>query len=155
MAQSFEKRLGNTPDELIYQGKVTFADLNKESAFKWFAEGYGNYKPNAEEITFLKNELKQFDMVVLMGTWCEDSHNMIPKLYRVLRDTDFPLNKFVMYGLDRNKIGLHHEEEQYKVTSVPTVILYSAGQEAGRITELVQKSVEADLANIIREYNEE
>lgn len=155
MAQSFEKSIGNTRDEIIYKGTVTFADLEKETTFKWFTEGAATYKPDAESITYLKKELKNYDMVVLMGTWCEDSHNMIPKLFRVLRDTDYKFTKFTMYGLDRNKQGRNNEEEKYRVTSVPTVILFSGEEEIGRITELVEKSVEADLEVIIKEYLEE
>lgn len=155
MAQDYTKTPGNTAGEFIYKGKITFTDLEKEPAFKWYATGIDEYKPNAEDITFLKNELKKYNMVVLMGTWCEDSHNMIPKLYRVLRDTDYPLNRFTMHGLDRNKVGKNNEEIKYKVSSVPTIILYSGDEEMGRITELVQKSVEADLAAIIKDYSEE
>lgn len=155
MAQSFTRSIGNTKDELIFHGQVTFADLEKETSFKWFAEGAATYKPDAEDITFLKKELKKYTMVVLMGTWCEDSHNMVPKLYRVLRDVDYLANKFVMYGLDRKKQGTKNEEAKYRVTSVPTVILFSGEEEIGRITELVQKSVEADLVAIIKDYQEE
>jgi hypothetical protein len=60
-----------------------------------------------------------------------------------------------MYGLDRSKQGRNNEETKYHVTSVPTVILFSGEEEIGRITELVEKSVEADLAAIIKEYLEE
>lgn len=155
-AQSkFEKKQGNVPDEIIYHGEVTFADLDKESEFKWFGMGYNLYEPDRETISYLKKAIKKYNMVVLMGTWCEDSHNMMPRLYKVLRMIDYPLNKFVMYGLDREKQGTKGEEKKYAVSSVPTVILFHDGQEIGRITELVEKSVEADLAAIIEEYEAE
>lgn len=151
----FEKKEGNTKDEIIYNGEVSFGDLEREIAFKWFAEGARAYQPAAEHITALKKRLKHYDMVVLMGTWCEDSHNMIPRLYKVLRDTDYPFTRFKMYGLDRSKTGKNNEQEKYHVTSVPTVILYFRGTEVGRITELVDKSVEADLATMIEEFESE
>jgi thiol-disulfide isomerase/thioredoxin len=134
--------------ELIYKGHVTFEDLQKESEFTWIKNA-DNYVPNEDATNDLKNFIKQYDLVVLMGTWCEDSHNLIPKLYKVLQAADYPLQQLTMYGLDRNKKGKANEEGTYKVTNVPTIIVFKGDKEVGRITESVQLSIEADLLKIV------
>jgi len=55
-----------------------------------------------------------------------------------------------MFGVDRDKQAKYVEHKIYKIKDVPTVIVFKDHLEIGRITETVKKSVEADLANIIR-----
>jgi len=149
-AQTTQPDIGtNDRGELVYNGLTTFDDLEQEESFTWLTEGAATYQPNGEKILYLLEKLPLYDMVVVMGTWCEDSHNMIPKLYKVLTEVEYPMEKLKMYGVDREKHSKTGEHEKYKVTNVPVVILLKDGKEAGRITELVKKSVEADLADII------
>lgn len=148
---TFDKAI-NDRNELVFTGQFTFTDLQQEESFKWMTEGTDAYQPNAEDISYLKNELNKYQLVVFMGTWCEDSHNLIPKLYKVLDAADFPARQLTLYGLDREKKGKGNVHEEYKVLYVPTIIVLSEGKEIGRITETVRKSVEADLSAIIKDF---
>lgn len=139
----------NERGEIVYNGLTTFDDLEEEESFTWLAKGAEEYRPDGTKILYLSEKLPLYDMVVVMGTWCEDSHNMIPKLYKVLSQAEYPMEKLRMYGVDRNKQCKTGEHEKYKVTNVPVIILMKDGKETGRITEMVNKSVEADLAGII------
>jgi hypothetical protein len=58
--------------------------------------------------------------------------------------------KLTMYGVDRTKDALHGEKAKYGIEKVPTVILFDRDKEIGRITETVQQSIEADLAQLVR-----
>lgn len=136
--------------ELVFNGKVTFDDLNKEPSFSWLRSGEEEYSPDPEKIEILKDRLPGYYMVVFLGTWCDDSHNLIPKLEKVLAASRFPNSQLLMYGVDREKTTTNGEERRYKITNVPTIILIKDGQEAGRITESVQKSIEADLAALLQ-----
>ena len=89
-------------------------------------------------------------MVVFMGTWCDDSHELIPKLEQLLQMTGFPAASVTMYATDHAKKTKGGEDKQYNITLVPTVIIIANGKEVGRITESVEKSIDADLAAIIR-----
>ena len=146
---SYEKFKDTNTGDLIYKGYVTFDDLQKEQAFTWFKNGADNYTPNEDAVKDLKKSLPAYDLVVLMGTWCDDSHIIIPKLYKTLLGTGYPVHNVTMYGLDREKKGANKEEEQYKVFKVPTIIILSNGKEIGRITETTQVSVEADLLKMV------
>ena len=151
---TFDKAI-NDRNELVYTGQFTFTDLQQEEAFTWFAKGAEEYKPSAKPMSVLQKELNKYTLVVFMGTWCEDSHNLIPKLYKVLQDADYPIQQLTMYGLDREKNGRGNAHETYKALYVPTIIVLDDGKEIGRITETVRKSVEADLAAIVEEYEGE
>ena len=148
---TFDKAI-NDRNELVYTGQFAFTDLQREESFKWMQEGVEAYQPSAEDISYLKSELSNYHLVVFMGTWCEDSHNLIPKLYKVVTEAGYPAQQLTLYGLDREKKGKGTAHEGYKVLFVPTIIVLSDGKEVGRITETVRKSVEADLSAIIKDF---
>lgn len=136
---------------LTYKGLITFNDLKAEPEFTWEHTGVVAYNPGSTELSFLTNYLKEYSIIVFMGTWCGDSHDMVPRLEKVLDKTGFPQQGITIYGVDRAKTTIGGVEKKYNVTLVPTVILFSKdGKEAGRVTETVSKSIEADLEAIIK-----
>ena len=135
--------------ELVYKGLISFDDLNKESTFIWLKSGYDGYKPEEKTVNYLRDHLKDYTIVVFLGTWCEDSQYLIPKFEKILRIIDYPQSRLSMYGVDRAKASKNGEHKTYNITLVPTIILFKGGKETGRITETAQKSIEADLAAII------
>jgi thiol-disulfide isomerase/thioredoxin len=140
----------NDRGELVYEGATTFEQLSKEPAFTWLQmQDKASYTPDAAKLAYLKEHLRKYNLVVLMGTWCEDSHMMLPKIYKVLQDAQFPMGELRMYGVNREKKSPGGEEKAFNVSSVPTVIVFKGDKEVGRITEVVRKSVEADLAGIV------
>ena len=134
---------------LVYNGRITFTDLDKEPAFGWMKSGEVTYDAAPASISYLHTFLPAYDMVVFMGTWCDDSHNLVPRLENVLLAAGYPLTNVRMYATDYQKATTGGEQKQYAITLVPTIILLQKGREAGRITESVQKSIEEDLAAII------
>jgi len=135
----------------IFKGKVTFENLEKEPSFTWFTKGKEEYTPADKSISLLKFYLRQYSIIVFMGTWCDDSHNILPKLAKVLDYAGYPIAQVTMYGVDRAKTTTGNEQRNYQITNVPTIILFKDNQESGRITETVKTSVEADLAAIIEQ----
>jgi thiol-disulfide isomerase/thioredoxin len=144
----FEEVKSTNEAEVIYKGSCTFEDIEKVSAFK-LIEQSENYKPDESKIESLSEELSKYQLIVFLGTWCEDSHRLIPQLYRVLTDTGYPLEQMQIFALDRDKKGRNGEEKQYKITNVPTIIILQDGNEKGRITETVKQDIESDLLGII------
>ena len=151
-AQNTNYNISKDPkgEGLIYNGQITFDDLNKEPTFTWLKTGYDEYKPQEKTINYLRANLKYFSIIVFLGTWCDDSHYLIPKLEKVLQLTEYPQSKLTMYGADREKKTKNGDEKKYGITLVPTIIVFNNdGREVGRITETVNKSIEEDIANII------
>ena len=134
--------------EVIYKGECTFDDIGKVTAFH-LSENAAAYKPDAAVTAALKEKLGAYRLTIFLGTWCEDSHYLVPQLYKVLEATGYPVNTITIYAVDRDKKGRHNEEKIFSITNVPTIIVSQGDKETGRITESVHKSVEQDLLDII------
>jgi thiol-disulfide isomerase/thioredoxin len=151
MAQhSFDISKDTKDEGLIYNGQITFSDLNKEPSFKWLKSGYDEYMPKPELLRYLNENLKNYSMVVFLGTWCDDSHYLVPKLEKVLDLVGVAPVSLTMYGVDRDKHTKGGEYKTYDITLVPTIILLRDNKEVGRITESVQNNLEGDLVAMIR-----
>lgn len=144
----FERVKSNRKYGVIYSGPCTFDDLAALKPFH-LARQSRRYKPDSEKLAALADKLPAYTMIVFLGTWCTDSYELIPKLYRILNETNYPYDALQLYALDRNKAGKGGEEKPYHITRVPTIILLQDGAEKGRITETVTKDLETDLLRII------
>ena len=90
---------------LVFKGQLGFEDLIKEPEFKWFNKGVDAYEPDEATIAYLRQHLKGYEIVTLIGTWCEDSHELVPKLYKVLKMANYTMKLHTLYALDLNKKG--------------------------------------------------
>jgi len=136
---------------VIYKGECNFGDLLKEPSFAWLKSGAEAYSVDSATRVYLASNLKNYKLVVFMGTWCDDTYNILPKLYKTLQVTNFPMSQYTMYAVDRNKATKNIEHKLYRVQNVPTIIVFKGSIEIGRITEAIKKSVEKDIATIIRD----
>ncbi len=134
---------------VVFKGQISFSDLQKEPTFDWMKKGAASYKPSKEDIKYLKQYMPAYDLVILMGTWCDDSQHLIPDLYKVLTAAGYPANKVNMFGVDRAKETKNIEHKLYRLEKVPTIIVFKNHSEISRIVEHVNKSIESDLVEII------
>jgi thiol-disulfide isomerase/thioredoxin len=151
MAQSgYDRSKDSVSGGVVMKGELSIDDLVKEPEFDWARKRVEEYKPQAEAMKQLKAHLEPYNIVVVMGTWCEDSQVLVPQLIKVLAEAGVDMyQKVRIFGLDRAKTGKNLEERIYNVSRVPTIIVYKGHAEQGRITESVSKSIEQDLAHIV------
>ncbi len=123
------------PGEKTYKGLITKANLQEDTSFHWYTENLRAYTPNALAVTNLKKQADSVELVVFMGTWCEDSQFIIPKFFSLVSASGFPEQKISMFGVDRNKNTLSHLAEALNVTNVPCIIVFKKGKEMGRVVE--------------------
>jgi thiol-disulfide isomerase/thioredoxin len=147
----FEILEGKNDSDIVYRGPVTFDDISHVSAFHLEAAA-GDYNPKNKAIKALSNELAGYKLLVFLGTWCEDSHRMIPQLYKVLKLANYPMENLSLDALDRDKLDKNGKAPPYEITRVPTIVVLKNGTEIGRITEMPDKSVEQDLLKIINHH---
>jgi thiol-disulfide isomerase/thioredoxin len=119
----------------ILKGIISVDILEKDPAFNWFAEGQKAYTPYADAVTALKKNADSIQLLVFMGTWCEDSHFVIPKLFFLLDKAGFPRDQVTLIGVDRTKKTISHLTEALNITNVPTIIVMKKGKETGRVIE--------------------
>jgi thiol-disulfide isomerase/thioredoxin len=123
------------PNEKTYKGIISREVLLSDTSFKWYAANQANYAPNDVAVEELKKNADSLELVVFMGTWCEDSQFIIPKLFALLDAAGFPQDHVTLIGVDRNKKTLSHLCEALNVVNVPTIIALKDGKELGRVVE--------------------
>jgi thiol-disulfide isomerase/thioredoxin len=119
----------------ILKGIISRNILEKDTAFKWFTDNQKGFTPQEAAVTGLKQYADSIELLVYMGTWCEDSHFVIPRFFSLLDKSGFPGNKVTLIGVDRDKKTLSHLSEALGVTNVPTIIVMKKGKEMGRVIE--------------------
>lgn len=149
MAQDFVREKDRKTGKVLLRGLIKFDDLQDEAVYKWFGAGVSKYQPKEEAIDGLKKYNAPYKFVVFLGTWCEDSQNLIPQLYKALTVAGIDLHAVEIYGVNRDKETLNLESKLYNITRVPTIIVMHQFREVGRITENVNASIEEDLLAII------
>jgi thiol-disulfide isomerase/thioredoxin len=131
----FEVLKEGAPGEKTFKGIISREVLQNDSTFKWYAENLKGYTPNAAAVEALKKNADSIQLLTFMGTWCEDSHNIIPKFYSLLDVAGFSKDRVTLIGVDRNKKTLSHLAEALNVKNVPTIIVLKNGKELGRVVE--------------------
>jgi len=132
----------------ILKGIISRDILAVDSSFKWYTQNWKSYPADKDPaMTFAKHK-DSVQLVIFLGTWCEDSHVIIPKLFPFLDASGFSNDHITLIGVDRNKKS--HLTDAFHVINVPTVIVMKEGKELGRIVEYGKYGiVEKELAEIV------
>jgi len=151
IAQNQYQVLVERPNEKTFKGIISREALLSDTSFHWYAENLKGYKPNQSALEGLKNHKDSIQLIVFMGTWCEDSHNVIPKFYSLVDQAEFSSERVTLIGVDRNKKTLSHLSEALNVDKVPTIIVLKNGKELGRVIEFGKYGLfDMDLGEILK-----
>ncbi len=134
-AQNQYEVLAERPNEKTLKGIISRQALENDTSFKWYAENLQGYTPNTKALEGLKKNADSVQIVAFMGTWCGDSHAIIPKFFSLTDAAGFPANKITLVGVDRAKTTSGHLAEALNVKNVPTLIFFKEGKELGRVVE--------------------
>lgn len=111
---------------------------------------YANYKSDSLRIDSLKAIPKDYQLTVVLGTWCGDSKLQVPNLFKVLDQASIPTDNMQIIAVDGTKKVQNNSLDGLNITRVPTIIVRNKdGVEMGRITERPVVSLEADLLKIV------
>lgn len=150
LAQTQYQILVERPGEKTFKGLISREALTSDTSFHWYKEGLAGYNPDPNAQALLKRNRDSIEFVVFMGTWCEDSHFVIPKFYYLLDITAFPQERVTLIGVDRSKKTLAHLAEAMGIENVPTIIVMKKGKEIGRVVEYGKSGLfDQDLAEIL------
>ncbi len=135
----------------ILKGIISRDILATDTAFKWYNQNLKPYPAGKDAATLLRKNKDSVHLIVFIGTWCEDSHTIIPKLFPFLDAAGFSNDRVTLIGVDRNKKTISHLSEAFNLINVPTVIVMKDGKELGRVVEygrygMVEKEV-AEIAD--------
>ncbi|MDD5507361.1 MAG: thioredoxin family protein [Bacteroidales bacterium] len=116
----------------------------------FYQQEYASYSPDAEILRLIGQKLDDCQLTVVMGTWCGDSQEQVPRFYKILDQLRFPEDQLTLICVDRKKKTIHADIQPLNIQLVPTFILYRNGAEAGRIVETPSETLEKDILNILR-----
>lgn len=155
-----QKTVVNREVETTNDGKMLLGYQTKDQLLKapfsdWYTKEHDEYSIDQTAVEELKKEnIKTYNIVLVMGTWCEDSHREVPRFFKILEAVDFPESKLTMIAVNRQKEAPGGEEGVYNIQKVPTIIVKRYGEEIGRITENPSTGyLERDLLEILKKDN--
>ena len=136
-------------ESVMLLGKADRTGLEMEAFKEWFNPGYTEYKPNPEILEKLKPLLKDIEITLFMGTWCEDSHRDVPHFYKILDEVKFDYSRLNVYATSEEKTTPEGYENGKNIIQVPTIIFYKDGKEINRIVEYSIYTIEQDMLDIL------
>lgn len=136
-------------------GEYDRKQLEEEPYASWYKSTYEAYTPKEDALETIKENISDYDITVLMGTWCHDSKRETPKLLKLLDLSNYDMDKLTLIGVDFRRNTPDNAREKYDVLRVPTIIFYKDGKEVNRFVEHAKQSLEEDIAKIVagKEYS--
>jgi hypothetical protein len=152
MAQKINQRMfdeKSSTDILI--GNCTREGLMGVEFGNSYNEEYPGYNPKEDIIMALKEKMMGIKCTIVLGTWCGDSKEQVPRFLKILDLIGYPNDELTLIGVDRNKEAPEMKiKDQYLIEKVPTFIIYREDSEIGRIIETPKESLEKDLLEIVK-----
>lgn len=134
-AQQFEIVKDRTGKNLL-KGFVTDSILSVDSiSYNWYGEQKRLYVPQDEVIQSVEAAKDKVRFLVFFGTWCTDSHYVIPRFYKIIEQAGVDKKHITLFALDRTKKDDAHFASTMNVSHVPTIIVLTEGKEQGRVVE--------------------
>lgn len=131
-------------------GKTTLDAFTDTTYSWWFNSETENYEVDTALVLPIKDKIQNYDITIIMGTWCSDSRREVPRLIKILNYLYYDVSKIKIINVNRAKSGGDVDIKEYDVKLIPTIIFYKDGEEKGRIEEAPKLMLENDLAEIIK-----
>jgi thiol-disulfide isomerase/thioredoxin len=118
----------------------------------WYSPEYKEYQTDKTTLPLLKKQkINTYQILAIVGTWCEDSQRDLPRLMKILDELKYPMNKLSLLAVNRKRESPTGEEGLYNIQKVPTIIVFKYGKEIGRIVEVPKSGwLERDLLEILQ-----
>jgi hypothetical protein len=110
------------------------------------------YKPKLKVVKSITaiTEKGGYEFVTLFGDWCSDSKLQVGRFDKVLSEAGVDISKRTYIAVDRSKKVPNMDISKYNLLRVPTFIVLYHGEEAGRIEESADSTLEKDLLKILK-----
>ena len=140
----------DTANKVVISGKINWEDWQKHA--EWQDYKADEYKINTafSDSILQIMKLNKITFMLFAGSWCSDSKEQMPKLYKVLSYCNYPINNIELYGVDRKKEESSGIAKALQILNVPTLIIIKNNNEIGRIVETPSHSWEEDIFNFIK-----
>lgn len=151
--QDLNKEIVLNDTQKFLVGEITKEALSKKTYNEWYQSNYETYSVDQTLVEKFGELLKNYQILVFLGTWCGDSKREVPRFMKILDAANFPDENLKIVALDRGKEFYKKsptgEEWGLNIKRVPTFILYKNGKEVNRIIETPNNTLEDDILAIL------
>ena len=118
----------------------------------YYHDEYEHYEPQNDVMRELNRQrTEDLYIKVVLGTWCHDSKEQVPRFLLILDEMDFPMERLEFICVNRRKTAGVNDISGLDIELVPTFVIYKNDREVGRIVETPVQTLESDLLEIIKE----
>ena len=138
----------------MLEGIITKNDLINDPAFNnWYAESQRIYpRPDADAVAAFSKNRDKIYFLIFGGTWCEDTHFILPKFYKTLEASGFPENRVTVFAVNHKMATTGNLAKALNITHTPTIVVMRDGKELGRVVEYGKSGHwEKELTEIINQ----
>jgi Thiol-disulfide isomerase and thioredoxins len=126
---------GHTNAKML-KGIINKNDLSSDTAFKWYAESQRIYPhPDTAAVAAFRNNKNKIYFIIFGGTWCEDTHFILPKFYKIQEASGFPEDRITVFAVDRHLNTTGNMAKVMNIRNTPTIVVMKDGKELGRLIE--------------------
>ncbi len=143
------KVIENKEENINIIGYFDRNELQKNPYSLWFDENYKNYDLDELTAKKIKPLIKNFEITVFMGTWCEESQKDIPGFFKLYDYIKADNEKIQLIGMSEQKTTPQNYEKGLEIFNVPTYIFKKNGKEINRIVEFPVETLEKDIFKIL------
>lgn len=135
----------------MLRGEITKEDINNDTAFKWYSESLKIYThPDSSAVAAFRANKDKIYFIIFGGTWCDDTHFIIPKFFKIQEASGFPESRILLFAVDRHKHAISNIAQAMNIKATPTIIVVKDGKEMGRLVEYGKTGYwDKELAKII------
>ncbi len=145
-----KKMIDEKYDKEILIGYCNRSGLREGEFGESYNNEYDEYVPLKKIVKKIKRHDVDYQIQLVLASWCHDSQEQVPRFYRILDEAGIPEDVMNVICVDGNKTGGEVSVDNYDIVKVPTFIFYRDGKEIGRIIETPEVSLEEDYFAIIR-----
>ena len=113
-----------------------------------FAEQKASFEPDESDLRLIK-QLQGFDLIVFFGLWCHDSEREVPRLLKLIEQSEVQLNSLQLIALNQKKELTEEHQNSFKVDYTPTFFVMQEGQVLATMVEKPEQSIAKDLLSQI------
>jgi len=136
-------------DKMVLTGYCDRAGLEKDVFGEFFKQYYSSYDVDKDLAKEIRGMSEGFSILIILGTWCHDSKEQVPRFYKILDKAHWPKDQISQICVNSSKEASSLDVSSYDVQKVPIFIIYKNGVEIGRIVETPMMSLEEDILLIM------
>lgn len=128
-------------------GEIEFTKLKSHPDWATrFDSIYRFYEPDASIMQHLKTHKNVIrEVILVVGTWCSDSYEQVPKMYKIFNEMNMDLDIITIVGANRDKSEPSATLKKHGIVKLPTLLMDFNGRWEKVMEETPSSTIEAAI----------